>query len=80
MTPSNAKGELYLTDLVALAHGRGGATAIDAPFAECTGVNDRVDLAAVEAHARRRINEGWMRAGVTLIAPDATSSDSTNAR
>jgi len=75
LTPSNAKGELYLTDLVALAHGRGGATAIDAPFAECTGVNDRVDLAAVEAHARRRINEGWMRAGVTLIAPDATYID-----
>src|SRR5262245_18400354 len=28
----NAKGELYLTDLVAHAAARGGATAIDAPF------------------------------------------------
>jgi bifunctional UDP-N-acetylglucosamine pyrophosphorylase/glucosamine-1-phosphate N-acetyltransferase len=75
LKPSNAKGELYLTDLVALAHARGGASVIDAPFAEVTGVNDRVDLAAVEQHARRRINEGWMRAGVTLAAPEACYID-----
>jgi len=71
----NAKGELYLTDLVAQAYARGGATAIDAPFAEVTGINDRVDLAAVEAAARRRINEGWMRAGVTMVDPAATYID-----
>src|SRR5262249_31266187 len=57
----NAKGELYLTDLVAAAGTRGGATAIDAPFTEVTGINDRVDLAKVEAEARRRINAMWMR-------------------
>jgi bifunctional UDP-N-acetylglucosamine pyrophosphorylase/glucosamine-1-phosphate N-acetyltransferase len=33
----NAKGELYLTDLVARAAGRGGATAIDASFEEVSG-------------------------------------------
>jgi bifunctional UDP-N-acetylglucosamine pyrophosphorylase/glucosamine-1-phosphate N-acetyltransferase len=71
----NAKGELYLTDLVAHAYARGGATAIDAPFAEVTGINDRVDLATVEAEARRRINEGWMRAGVTMIDPRGTYID-----
>jgi bifunctional UDP-N-acetylglucosamine pyrophosphorylase/glucosamine-1-phosphate N-acetyltransferase len=71
----NAKAELYLTDLVAHAYARGGATSIDAPFDEVTGINDRVDLAAVEACARRRINERWMRAGVTMIAPDATYID-----
>lgn len=71
----NAKGELYLTDLVAHAYARGGATAIDAPFAEVAGINDRVDLAAVEAEARRRINEGWMRAGVTMVAPATTYID-----
>jgi bifunctional UDP-N-acetylglucosamine pyrophosphorylase/glucosamine-1-phosphate N-acetyltransferase len=65
----NAKGELYLTDLVALAAGRGGATGIDAPFDEVTGINDRVDLAAVDAAARRRINERWMREGVTFADP-----------
>jgi bifunctional UDP-N-acetylglucosamine pyrophosphorylase/glucosamine-1-phosphate N-acetyltransferase len=71
----NAKGELYLTDLVAHAASRGGATAIDAPFAEVAGINDRVDLAGVEIAARRRINEAWMRAGVTLVDPATTYID-----
>jgi bifunctional UDP-N-acetylglucosamine pyrophosphorylase/glucosamine-1-phosphate N-acetyltransferase len=71
----NAKGELYLTDLVAQAYARGGATSIDAPFAEVAGINDRVDLAGVEVEARRRINEAWMRAGVTMIDPASTFID-----
>jgi bifunctional UDP-N-acetylglucosamine pyrophosphorylase/glucosamine-1-phosphate N-acetyltransferase len=71
----NAKGELYLTDLVAHAYERGGATSIDAPFTEVAGINDRVDLSAVEVEARRRINEAWMRAGVTMIDPASTFID-----
>lgn len=71
----NAKGELYLTDLVAHAASRGGATAIDAPFTEVSGINDRVDLAWVETEARKRINEGWMRAGVTMVDPATTYID-----
>jgi len=75
LQPDNKKGELYLTDLVARAALRGGATAIDTPFGEVTGVNDRVDLAEVEASARRRINAAWMRAGVTLVDPVSTYID-----
>ena len=71
----NAKGELYLTDLVAHAAARGGATSIDAPFTEVAGINDRVDLAAVELEARRRINDAWMRAGVTMTDPTSTYID-----
>jgi bifunctional UDP-N-acetylglucosamine pyrophosphorylase/glucosamine-1-phosphate N-acetyltransferase len=71
----NAKGELYLTDLVAHAYDRGGATAIDVPFADTAGINDRVDLAQVELDARRRINEAWMRAGVTMLDPRTTYID-----
>ncbi len=71
----NAKGELYLTDLVARAATRGGARSIDAPFEEVSGINDRVDLAAVEAAARRRINEEHMRAGVTMVSPATTYID-----
>ena len=71
----NAKGELYLTDLVAHAATRGGATSIDAPFAEVAGINDRVDLAGVEVEARKKINEAWMRAGVTMIDPASTYID-----
>jgi len=69
LTADNAKAELYLTDLVAHAAARGGATAIDTPFSEVAGINDRVDLAASEVVARRRINEAWMRAGVTMVDP-----------
>ena len=71
----NAKSELYLTDLVAHAAERGGATAIDVPFSEVAGINDRVDLAQVEVAARRRINEAWMREGVTMADPASTYID-----
>jgi len=71
----NAKGELYLTDLVARAATRGGATAIDAPFDEVSGINDRVDLAAVDAAARRRIVEAWMRDGVSFVDPASAYVD-----
>ena len=71
----NAKAELYLTDLVAHAYARGGATAIDAPFTEVTGINDRVDLAAVEADGTPPHQRDWMRAGVTMIDPASTFID-----
>jgi bifunctional UDP-N-acetylglucosamine pyrophosphorylase/glucosamine-1-phosphate N-acetyltransferase len=71
----NAKGEFYLTDLVAHAAERGGAAVIDAPFEEVSGINDRIDLAQVDAAARRRINEALMKAGVTMQAPDNTFVD-----
>jgi bifunctional UDP-N-acetylglucosamine pyrophosphorylase/glucosamine-1-phosphate N-acetyltransferase len=67
---NNAQGELYLTDMVARAAERGGAMVIDAPFEEVSGINDRVDLAAVAVVAQQRINEGWMRAGVTMQQPE----------
>ena len=71
----NAKGELYLTDLVARAAARGGATVLATPYEEVAGINDRVDLAAVEAAARRRINDELMRAGVTMASPATTFVD-----
>ena len=39
------------------------------------GVNNRVDLAAVEAEARRRILEAHMLAGVTVVDPGSTWID-----
>lgn len=38
-------------------------------------VRDRADLAAAERRMRRRINERWMRAGVTMRDPDTTHVD-----
>lgn len=68
---SNVQKEYYLTDVVAGARSRNlKATHCEAPESEVQGVNDRVQLAAAEAGAQRRLREAAMRAGATLIAPD----------
>ena len=73
----NAAGEVYLTDVVALAHRDGRrvhALLTDDP-ATVEGVNDRVQLAAIRAELNRRILEDWMRAGVTIVDPATTWVD-----
>jgi bifunctional UDP-N-acetylglucosamine pyrophosphorylase/glucosamine-1-phosphate N-acetyltransferase len=71
LSPANARGEYYLTDLVALARADGrAAAAIACPEAETLGVNDRVDLAAAEAAFQRAARLAAMRAGATLTAPE----------
>lgn len=68
----NAQGEFYLTDVIAIAREDGRAvlalTAEDA--SECLGVNNRVQLAQATRVMQRRINEGHMLAGVTMLDPD----------
>ncbi len=65
----NAKGEYYLTDIVALARRRGlGCAFIEAPAVELIGVNSRADLAAVEAAMQARLRVEAM-AKATLIDP-----------
>ncbi|MDN4483622.1 bifunctional UDP-N-acetylglucosamine diphosphorylase/glucosamine-1-phosphate N-acetyltransferase GlmU [Demequina lignilytica] len=77
LTGDNAQGELYLTDVLALAREAGGRVgAMVAPDAAAVeGVNDRVQLAAAGASLNRRIVEGWMRAGVTVVDPATTWID-----
>ncbi len=75
--PISPKGEYYLTDLVGLAVEEGydvESHIIDDPD-EAIGVNNRVHLAAAEKVMRRRINEEWMLAGVTIVDPDTTYID-----
>jgi bifunctional UDP-N-acetylglucosamine pyrophosphorylase/glucosamine-1-phosphate N-acetyltransferase len=68
---ANAKGEFYLTDAVALARADGLTTAVVlAPEEEVRGVNDRVQLAEVEAIAQGRLRVAAMRGGVTMTAPE----------
>ena len=76
----NAQGEYYLTDIVAAAVGRGGASAwvLDgADAAEAGGVNDRVDLAAAEQRMQRRLRRRLMESGVTLLDPAQVMLDAT---
>ena len=66
----NAKGEYYLTDVVALARARGlVAAAITCPEAETLGVNSRADLAAAEAAFQARARAEAMANGATLTDP-----------
>ena len=44
---------------------------------ETQGVNDRAQLAVVEAELRRRTNDRWMREGVGIVDPAATYLDAT---
>jgi len=79
LSPSNAQGEYYLTDVVEVLSGAGysvRAMVIDDPV-ETAGVNDRAQLAAAEAEVRDRINERWMRRGVTMWDPERTYVDTT---
>jgi len=71
LKPRNAQGEYYLTDILALAVKEecGIATFEAADATEVLGVNDRVQLAAAEAHYRRRCAHALMVQGVTLIDP-----------
>jgi len=68
--PDNAKGECYLTDIVALARGEGGrVAAVEAPADELAGINGRAELAAAEAVVQARLRTAAMDAGVTMIDP-----------
>ncbi|MDN5749731.1 MAG: bifunctional UDP-N-acetylglucosamine diphosphorylase/glucosamine-1-phosphate N-acetyltransferase GlmU [Pseudonocardia sp.] len=74
---TNSQGELYLTDLVAVAHtADAGVGAVPCPDTwQVTGVNDRVQLAAVAAELNRRVLHRWMLAGVTVVDPATTWVD-----
>ncbi|MCX6509506.1 MAG: NTP transferase domain-containing protein [Actinobacteria bacterium] len=79
ITPENAQGEYYLTDVVEVLASAGyRVSAVVAEDASDTiGVNDRLQLAAAEMELRRRTNEAWMRKGVTMVDPGRTYVDTT---
>jgi bifunctional UDP-N-acetylglucosamine pyrophosphorylase/glucosamine-1-phosphate N-acetyltransferase len=79
LSPENTAGEYYLSDVVAVLHDAGYkvvSMVADDPR-ETVGVNDRAQLAAAEAVLRQRINERWMRRGVTMLDPDRTYVDAS---
>ena len=79
ITNSNSQGELYLTDVIEILKSSGDSIAaiLIADFTEILGVNDRIQLAESAALLRDRINEHWMREGVTIIDPTTTWIDAT---
>jgi bifunctional UDP-N-acetylglucosamine pyrophosphorylase/glucosamine-1-phosphate N-acetyltransferase len=79
LSPDNAQGEFYLTDVVGVLRAAGhavGAYPVGDP-AEVVGVNDRVQLAAAESELRARTNQAWLLAGVTMVDPQRIAIDVT---
>lgn len=67
---NNAKGEYYLTDIVALARRDGKrCEVIEADNDEVLGVNSRVELAEAEQVFQRRMRQAAMENGATLADP-----------
>ncbi|MER5338005.1 bifunctional UDP-N-acetylglucosamine diphosphorylase/glucosamine-1-phosphate N-acetyltransferase GlmU [Micromonospora sp. NPDC002717] len=79
LSTDNDQGEEYLTDVFGLLVSAGEPVAVHvaADHVETLGCNDRVELAALRRLLRDRVNEAWMRTGVSLLDPDTTWIDVT---
>ncbi|MGZ5476697.1 MAG: bifunctional UDP-N-acetylglucosamine diphosphorylase/glucosamine-1-phosphate N-acetyltransferase GlmU [Thermoanaerobaculia bacterium] len=78
LSNTNAQGEYYLTDLIAVLRKSGrpvGAVVADDPI-EALGVNSRSDLAQVEGEIQRRVVDRLMNEGVTFRNPATVVIDS----
>jgi bifunctional UDP-N-acetylglucosamine pyrophosphorylase/glucosamine-1-phosphate N-acetyltransferase len=79
IAPAGDPAEHRLTDVYAVLAGAGyrvESFTVDDPM-ETAGVNDRAQLAVAEAVRRDRINERWMRRGVTMWDPERTYVDTS---
>jgi bifunctional UDP-N-acetylglucosamine pyrophosphorylase/glucosamine-1-phosphate N-acetyltransferase len=75
--PNNLAGEYYLTDMVEILDRAGHyveAVEIDDP-GEALGINDRVELAKVDAILRQRKRRELMLGGVTIEQPETVVID-----
>jgi bifunctional UDP-N-acetylglucosamine pyrophosphorylase/glucosamine-1-phosphate N-acetyltransferase len=79
LSPENAQGEYYLTDVLEVLR-QTGHSVVAMPANDPTAalhVNNRAQLAAAEAVLRERINDRWMREGVGMVDPARTYVDSS---
>jgi bifunctional UDP-N-acetylglucosamine pyrophosphorylase/glucosamine-1-phosphate N-acetyltransferase len=63
---NNAQGELYLTDVVAMAASEGGVASLAWNAESVSGVNDRAQLSDMEKAMRLRISRKFAQSGVTI--------------
>ena len=77
--PSAVTGELYLPLLVAFARAdRRPVATLELPDdGTLSGINDRAQLSDAELAMRLRINDRFMRAGVTMVDPASAYVDAT---
>jgi len=76
---SNRQGEYYLTDLVHILRRQGSKVIahVHPDPEEVKGVNDRRDLARAGGLLRRRVLDGLMEKGVTIVDPQRTYVDAS---
>jgi len=68
--PNNAKGEIYLTDIVELCVAEGKRVGLSVcPEQEVQGVNTRAQLARIESILQERYRAAVLDGGATMIAP-----------
>jgi bifunctional UDP-N-acetylglucosamine pyrophosphorylase / glucosamine-1-phosphate N-acetyltransferase len=79
LRPLEPRAEHSLTGVYAVFHDAGYRvdSLVLADPMEAAGVNDRAQLAVAEAELRDRINERWMRRGVTMWDPERTYVDAS---
>jgi len=68
---SNAQGEMYLTDLIAIAAKHGGVVDANVDADRVEGVNDRVQLATLDRSMLSSIAKRHQLAGVTVRDPSS---------
>jgi bifunctional UDP-N-acetylglucosamine pyrophosphorylase/glucosamine-1-phosphate N-acetyltransferase len=79
LQPVGPRREHSLTGMPGVLHDAGytvTAVVLADPM-EAAGVNDRAQLAVAESELRYRINERWMRRGVTMWDPERTYVDTS---
>ena len=74
LNTDNAQGELYITDVLAIAReaGHGVGAYVTADAGELAGVNNRVQLAEAGKEFNRRTVEAAMLGGATIVDPATT--------
>ena len=74
ITPNNAQGEYYLTDVIKIMNDKGlkTGTLIVEDDTEILGVNDRMQLDYLSNVLKKRINEEHMRNGVSFVDSNNT--------
>ncbi|MER5455487.1 bifunctional UDP-N-acetylglucosamine diphosphorylase/glucosamine-1-phosphate N-acetyltransferase GlmU [Micromonospora sp. NPDC002389] len=79
LSTDNDQGEEYLTDVFKLLVSAGEPVGVHlaGDHTETLGCNDRVELAGLRRLLRDRVNERWMRTGVSLLDPETTWIDVT---
>jgi bifunctional UDP-N-acetylglucosamine pyrophosphorylase/glucosamine-1-phosphate N-acetyltransferase len=79
ISPNNAQGEYYLTDVIALLAKQGHPVeAVVSPDPDIVrGVNTRTELVEIGQILRERIHRTLMLSGVTIVDPVTTHIDTT---